>query len=133
MIRIRVSSEDKVKIIRAAEEREMSVSEYILEKTMNTDDAGRAKVKQLIIKTLNYYGLTFVFTLEPVEDEIMCVGRIYFGSKEIQTGRTLVFGTNAQDISRIINEDRCFEMINMWMKQIDSRGENPFRRYMLVA
>ena len=133
MIRIRVSSEDKVRIIRAAEEKNMSVSEYVLDKALNTDAAGQEKVRKLIIKEIDYYGLTFIFSLEPVEGEIMCVGRIYFGSKEIQTGRILVFGTSSQDISRILNDNRCFEMINMWMRQIDSRGDNPFRRYMLVA
>ncbi len=129
IIRIRLSSEEKAKIQNMAESKGITVTQYILDRALKSDEAIESKVEGLEINRIGYKGLTVQFKLEPVDGELVIVGRIYKGLSEIKTGFKLIFGRTVADIKRFSDDWGAATVIDSWFKSLAENGGNPYEKY----
>ena len=129
IIRIRHSSEEKAKIQDLAESKGVTVTQLILDRTLNTDEISEPKIEGLEVNRIGYKGLTIQFKLEPVDGELVIVGRIYKGSSEIKTGFKLIFGRTVEDVKRFSDDWGAASVIDRWFTRLAENGGNPYEKY----
>lgn len=129
-IRIRLTSEEKVAIQMAADEKGVSVTELIINSVFNNSEKVSRPIKPIELSESFYHGIFFKFTLESDEDELVVIGRLYKGKQEVKTGHKLIFGRDAKDIANFTDSLKAYAIIDQWMYSLDAKKNNPFRKLM---
>ncbi len=129
-IRIRCTSEEKAAILKIADSKNISLTKLILDSVFSSSDKVSRPLKPLKLCECWYHGIIFKFTLEADDDELVTIGRIYKGGKEIKTGIKFIFGRTVKDIFTFSDEYKAAVFLDRWMASLDAEGNNTFRDLM---
>ncbi len=130
MIKIRLTSEEKVAIQKIAEEKDMTVSKLILESVFNKSETVARPIEPLKLSVCSYKGLRFKFTLEQGDGEYQVIGRVYDKEGKTISNTSYVFGRTADDIAKYTDEFKATVMAERFIQMLEANGNNPYKEYM---
>lgn len=130
MIKIRLTSEEKVAIQKIAEEKNITVSKLILESVFNKSETVARPIEPLLLSVCTYKGLKFKFTLEQGDGEYQVIGRVYDNVGKAILNASYIFGRSAKDIGIYTDEFKATVMAERFIQMLESNGDNPYREYM---
>ena len=130
MIKIRLTSEEKVAIQKIAEEKNITVSKLILESVFNKSETVARPIEPLLLSVCGYKGLRFKFTLEQGDGEYQVIGRVYDNEGKSILNASYIFGRSAKDIGIYTDEFKATVMAERFIQMLESKGDNPYREYM---
>ena len=130
MIKVRLTSEEKLAIQKIAEEKNMTVSKLILDSVFNQTETVARPIKPLILSVCIYKGLRFKFTLEQGDNEYQVIGRVYNKEGKQIVNTSYVFGSTAEDIAKYADEFKATIMAERFIELLEINGDDTYKAYM---